>query len=195
MYEYNLKIHYEIENNFIKRKIPFAKERVKRFHDIRNQLMQRLQKASAQQTKYYNANHQSKSYAVSDLVLLSIKNFKQKRLSKKLSHKFIDSFRIKNKINEQTYRLTLFNTYRIHNIFHVSFLKSYLHRADDQETKVMMQASKLINDIEQWEIKKIMNRTKSKKKIWYKVKWLDWDHIYDQWLSEEELEHVQKLKQ
>ena len=59
----------------------------------------------------------------------------------------------------------------------------------------MMQVSKLINDIEQWEIKKIMNRTRSKKKIWYKVKWLDWSHIYDQWLSEKELKYAQKLKQ
>ena len=138
MYEYNSEIHYKVENNFIKEGVSFAKERVKRFHDIRNQLMQRLQKASAQQTKYYNANHQSKSYAVNDLMLLSIKNFKQKRLSKKLSHKFVDSFRMKNKIDEQTYRLTLSNIYRIHNIFHVSLLKSYLHRVDDSETKIMM---------------------------------------------------------
>ena len=100
--------------------------------------MQRLQKTSAQQIKYYNLNHQSKIYVVSDLILLSIKNFKQKRLSKKLSHKFIDSFQMKDKINEQTYRLTLLNIYRIHNIFHVSFLKSYLYRVDDSETKVMM---------------------------------------------------------
>ena len=40
-----------------------------------------------------------------------------------------------------------------------------------------------------------MNRTKNKKKIWYKMKWLDWDHIYDQWLSKEELKYAQKLKQ
>ena len=100
--------------------------------------MQRLQKASAQQIKYYNVSHQSKSYAVSDLILLSIKNFKQKRLSKKLLHKFVDSFRMKDKIDEQTYRLTLSNIYRIHNIFHVSLLKSYLHRVDDSETKIMM---------------------------------------------------------
>ena len=76
MSEYNSEIHYEVENNFIKEEVSSAKERVKRLHDIRNQLMQRLQKASAQQTKYYNVNHQSKSYAVSDLMLLSIKNFK-----------------------------------------------------------------------------------------------------------------------
>ena len=69
MYEYNSEIYYEVENNFIKEKIPFVKERVKRFHDIRNQLMQRLQKVSVQQTKYYNANHQSKSYVVNNLML------------------------------------------------------------------------------------------------------------------------------
>ena len=38
--------------------------------------MQRLQKVSAQQIKYYNINHQSKSYVVSDLMLLLIKNLK-----------------------------------------------------------------------------------------------------------------------
>ena len=36
MYEYNLKIHYEVEDNFIKEEISSAKERVKRFYDIRN---------------------------------------------------------------------------------------------------------------------------------------------------------------
>ena len=44
------------------------------------------------------------------------------------------------------YRFILFNTYRIHNTFHVLFLKSYLHRADDAKTKAMMQASKFIDD-------------------------------------------------
>ena len=78
MYKYNSEIYYEIENNSIKEEISFAKEQIKQFHDIRNQLIQRLQKASVQQTKYYNVNHQLKSYVVSDLMLLSTKNFKQK---------------------------------------------------------------------------------------------------------------------
>ena len=154
-----------------------------------------MQKVSAQQTKYYNINHQSKNYVVNDLTLLLIKSFKQKWLNKKLLYKFIDSFRMKNKINKQTYHLTLFNVYCIRNIFLVLLLKSYLHRVDDSKTKVMMRFSKFINNIEQWEIKRIMSRTKSKKKIWYKMKWLNWNYFYDQWLSKEELEYVQKLKQ
>ena len=86
---------------------------------------------------------------MSDLMLLLIKNLKQKQLSKKLSHKFIKSFRIKNKINEQAYCLTLLNIYCIHNTFYVSFLKLYLHRANDLKAEIMMQILKLINDTKQ----------------------------------------------
>ena len=56
---------------------------------------------------------------------------------------------MKNKINEQTYRLMLSNIYRIHNTFHVLLLKSYLHRADDLKAEAIMQVSKLIDDTEQ----------------------------------------------
>ena len=85
---------------------------------------------------------------MNNLILLSIKNFYQKQFNKKLLHKFINLFLMKNKIDEQTYRLTLFNIYRIYDICHILFLKLYLYRVDDQETKVMMQVSKFINDIE-----------------------------------------------
>ena len=54
--------------------------------------MQWLQRASVEQIKYYNVNHKLKKYVVNDLILLSIKNLKQKQLSKKLSHKFVESF-------------------------------------------------------------------------------------------------------
>ena len=45
---------------------------------------------------------------------------------------------MKDKINEQAYRLTLLNIYRIYNTFHVLLLKSYLHRADDLKAEVIM---------------------------------------------------------
>ena len=100
--------------------------------------MQRLQRVNVEQVKYYNINHKSEKYVVNDLILLSIKNLKQKQLSKKLSHKFIESFKMKNKIEKQTYRFTLSNIYCIHNIFHILFLKSYLHRVNDAKTKTII---------------------------------------------------------
>jgi len=64
--------------------------------------------------------------------MLSIRNLKQKRFSKKMSHKYVESFRIKNKSKTQVYRLILFDIYRIHNTFYVLLLKLYLHRVDDK---------------------------------------------------------------
>ncbi len=64
--------------------------------------------------------------------MLLNRNLKQKRFSKKMSHKYVKSFRIKNKSKTQVYRLTLFNIYRIYNTFYVLLLKLYLHRVDDK---------------------------------------------------------------
>ena len=121
-------------------------------------------------------------------MILSTKNLKQKRSSKKLSHKYVESFKIKNKIETQIYRLTLSNIYRIHNIFHVSLLKSYRHRVDDKKTKQMMQISNLIDDEEQWKIEEIVDKIEDKKSIWYKMKWLNWNLEYNQWLLENDLD-------
>ena len=88
-------------------------------------------------------------YHVNDLIMLSIKNFKQKRFNKKISHKFVEFFKIENKIKTQIYRFTLFIIYRIYNIFHVFLLKKYYYRVDDQMTKQMMQTFDLINDKKQ----------------------------------------------
>ena len=57
MYEYISEIHYKVENNFIKERISFTKKQIKEFYDIRNELMQRLQKVNAQKIKYYNVNY------------------------------------------------------------------------------------------------------------------------------------------
>ncbi len=135
MYDYHSKIHYEVEDNFIEKKISSIQERVKQLYDLRKVLAKRLENVIAQQAKYYNEKHRSKSFAIEELIMLLTRNLKQKRFSKKMSHKYVESFRIKNKSETQTYRLILLNIYRIHNTFYVSLLKSYLHRVDDEQAK------------------------------------------------------------
>ena len=63
--------------------------------------------------------------------MLSAKNLKQKKLSKKLSNKMIKLFRIQELINKQTYHFDLSIIYRVHFIFHVSLLKLYNCRLND----------------------------------------------------------------
>ena len=72
---------------------------------------------------------------MSDLIMLIIKNLKQKRLSKKLFYKFINFFRIVNKIRAQAYRLLLLIIYRIYNTFYIFLLKLYYNRDCDDASK------------------------------------------------------------
>jgi hypothetical protein len=132
IYNYHSKIHYEVKNNFIEKKILLTQERVKQLYNLKKILAKRLKNVVAQQTKYYNKKHRSKSFAIKKLIMLSIKNLKQKRFSKKMSHKYVESFRIKNKSRTQAYRFILLNIYRIYNTFYVLLLKLYLHCVDNK---------------------------------------------------------------
>jgi len=59
--------------------------------------------------------------------MLLIKILKQKRSSKKILHKYVKLFRIKNKIRTQTYCFILLNIYRIYTTFNILLLELYLH--------------------------------------------------------------------
>ena len=72
---------------------------------------------------------------MNDLIILTIKNLKQKRLNKKLFYKFMNFFRIVNKIEAQSYRLLLLIIYRIYNIFYIFLLKFYHNRDCDDASK------------------------------------------------------------
>ena len=67
--------------------------------------MKCLKYVVAKQTKFYNQKYIFKKFNVDDLIMFNIKNFKQRRFNKKMSHKYVKFFKIKNKIDAQTYRL------------------------------------------------------------------------------------------
>jgi len=77
--------------------------------------------------------------------MLSAKNLKQKKLSKKLSNKMIKIFCIQEFINKQMYYLDLLIIYKIHSVFHVFLLKLYNHKLND-DTIFKYFTFKLIDD-------------------------------------------------
>ena len=131
MYDYKLIFDIHIKNDAMKEEVLAAKEHIEMLQDIWNMLMQWWQNAINAQTKYYNWKHKFKFFNVDDLVMLSAKNLKQKKLSKKLSNKMIELFHIQKLINKQTYHLDLSIIYRVHSVFHVFLLKLYNHRLND----------------------------------------------------------------
>jgi len=77
--------------------------------------------------------------------MLSAKNLKQKKLSKKLSNKLLEFFHIQKFINKQMYCLNLSIIYKVHSVFHVFLLESYNHRLNDDSIFKYL-ALKFIND-------------------------------------------------
>jgi transposase InsO family protein len=118
-----------IEDDPQRGEIPIAKERAEEIIEIRKQLEISWQKTKESQAKWYNKNHRPLEFKEGDMVLLSSKNIKTVRTSKKLDHRFLGPFPIKKRIGRQAYRLKLPVKYsRPHDVFHVSLLEPYQQR-------------------------------------------------------------------
>ena len=168
--------------------VPIAAERVKLLQDTREKCSERWRAARATQERYYNQKHAPMSFNVGDWVMLSTKNLKQKRPSKKLSHKFLGPFRIRDIIGQQAYRLWLPAQYkRIHDVFHVSLLEPY-RRSPNDDASSEYQGPELVEDEEQWLVEGILAKRKAKGHTWYKVRWKGWTSDYDQWVMRDDID-------
>ena len=53
--------------------------------------------------KFYNFKHKNKVYKMNNEVMLSLKNICMQKASKKLTDKYLNSFRVEALINKNTY--------------------------------------------------------------------------------------------
>ena len=99
--------------------------------NIYNQLQKHLSKA---QRRYKEAadSHRSEEplYSVNEQVLVSTKNIRTERPTKKLDWVYVGPYRIKRQINAVTYEVDLPQTSHIHPVFHVKLLKKYIPGED-----------------------------------------------------------------
>jgi hypothetical protein len=156
MYDYNSEIRYENEKS-IRKNVLVVTKRVRKLIEYKQKLIERWQKVVDAQVKYYNQKHIALNFKTEDLIMLFIKNIKLRKSSQKLSSKFIESFRIIELIDKQAYRLILFSFYRIHNVFHVFYLKSYKRRESDNIVSEFS-LSELVNDENINEVEKILKK-------------------------------------
>ncbi len=124
--------------------------------------------------------------------MLSAKNLKQKKLSKKLLNKMIKFFCIQKFINKQTYHLDLSIIYRVYFVFYVFLLKLYNCKLNNDFILDYF-VLKLINDEQEWKIEKILQKRKRKKILYYKIQWKEYFIEYDQWILSEDMKDVSKL--
>ncbi|OJD25630.1 hypothetical protein ACJ73_03002 [Blastomyces percursus] len=106
-----------------------------------------------QQARYYNQKHLEKVYAPGDEVMLSAKNLRTARPSKKLDSTFHGPY-TEEAIGSQAYRLDLPKSYKIHNVFHVSLLEPYHIRDGERPEQPPLM---LVDDHEEWEVEEVLD--------------------------------------
>jgi len=129
------------------------------------------------------------AYQVGDLVMLSGRNIKTRRPSRKLDHKNHGPFQIEKIVSPLAVRLTLPRKWKIHNVFHMLLLEPYRtseHRAPPDPSKVLREADD-IEQSEEYDVDEVMSSVGhgrgNNKRILYLVKWLDYPECKD-WMEE-----------
>ena len=114
---------------------------------------------------------EEQEYHVNDLVLLSTKNIRTDRPTKKLDYTFVGPYRIKRKVNRVAYEIDLPTGSRLHPVFHTSLLKPY--KADPSNSRrVILPPPILPLDGEKgWIIEQILDVRKKGNGHQYLIKW------------------------
>ena len=149
-----------------------------------------LEAAQERMRRYTDpARKEPPAYQVGDLVMLSGRNIKTRRPTKKLDHKNHGPFQIEKMVSPLAARLTLPRKWKIHNVFHVSLLEPYRtseHRAPPDPSKVLREADD-IEQSEEYDVEEVMSSVKrgkgNNKRILYLVRWLDYPERKD-WTEE-----------
>jgi len=142
--------------------------------------------AQERMRKYADRKRQdAPPYKVGDLVMLSGRNIKTRRPSRKFDHKNHGPFQVEKVISPLAVRLTLPRKWKIHDVFHVSLLEPY--RASDQReppnpAKTLRDAEDVENS-EEYEVDEVMAATKKGRRVLYLVKWLGYPDRKD-WTNE-----------
>ena len=116
-------------------------------------------------------------------------NIRTLRSKKKIDHRQLSSFTIIEKIETQAYRLNLPKKYdAIHNMFHVSLLKLWHSRNDEDSEPQPI----LIEDEKEWKVSQMLNKRIKKNEIEYLIEWIDSSFYENSWKSMKHLKNAQK---
>ena len=144
------------------------------------------------QAKWYNKSHTPRHYRVGDKVLLSSKNIRLSRPSKKLDFRFLGPFLITEALGKQAYRLDLPKTLgAIHPVFHVSLLEPYYPRGNGSPP--VPPPAILMEDSEEYEVEAVLDQRKRWGKTQYLIKWTGYHNWETLWEDEVNLGNAKAL--
>jgi hypothetical protein len=128
-----------------------------------------------------------------DQVWLDAKNLKMTHSTHKLWAKRYGSFKVNNVLSHVVYQLQLPKTWKIHNVFHASYLSPYKETVE-HGPNFLEPPSDLIKGQPEWEVEAIigMHHFGPKRKKQYHVHWKGYSNAKDTWEPEENI-HAPEL--
>jgi hypothetical protein len=117
--------------------------------------------------------------AVGEKVLLSTRNSKTSRPSKKLNDKRTGPCTVSMIINNNAYILHLASTMRNHNAFHLSLLDRYTPSVRGQPPSEPHPM--IVKDTQKWEVNRIPDSRRRYRTLHYLVQWAGYNHIRTSW--------------
>ena len=155
-----------------------------------------LQKSVIKQARIYDEKHRPVEFEVGSKVLLSTRNLALKNIPGKLKSRFCGPFVVTERIGQQAYRLELPTEWSIHNVFHVSLLKSWRvagYREVPNESGVQLEEVESTGKIEKilrWRARKTLRNRIIKE---YLILWSGRPAEEASWTAANQIEDLQTL--
>src|SRR6266850_1715635 len=159
-------------------------EQIKEHQIAAQHTLEQAQQQLIKETKY-------RPFSEGDKVWLEGTHLKLPYDTIKLAPRWYRPFKVAAKILDVAYQLKLPDTWKIHNVFHVSLLMPY-KEMDKHGPNFLEPPSDLIDGEEEWEIVKILRHRTYRKKKQYLIQWKGYALAYDSWVDESGL-HAPKL--
>jgi hypothetical protein len=171
--------------------VPDAKARAEQMVELRAFLEKRWREATATQRKYADRRTKLHEFAVGDMVWLSGKNIRTKRLDKKLDHRFYEPYLVTERVGTQAYRLKLLQEVgNIHDVFHVSLFEPYV---SDGRTAPELPPPIDLDGHEEYELEVIPQSGYRCGVFRYLVKYKEYGLEESEWLPAENLANPQDM--
>jgi Chromo (CHRromatin Organisation MOdifier) domain len=176
----------------VEENVPAALDWLAELEEARKLAQERLE--ACQKVRDMKKGQQWAEMEEGDQVWLEAKNFKVKG-AKKLMPRRYGPFRIMKKISPVAYQLSLPQSMKIHDVFHVDLLSPY-KETEAYGTPYMRPPLDIKEGEEEYEVEAIldMRHFGRWKKLQYLVHWAGYPHADDTWVNHEDLHAPELLK-
>ena len=165
-------------------------ERMKKVHEEAGAALKKAQEDMKRQAD--KGRKETEEWKKGDKVLLSTKDlvFKEKPV-RKLVDQYVGPYTIEEVVSTNAVKLQLLISMRIHPVVNVSQIVRYKEQVEGQKKEEGKPIE--IEEVKEWEIKKILNKRKIRGVERYLVRWKGFIAEHDSWVKREELENAKEV--